>query len=172
MRVEWRWVTLPAIVLVAVPLVLTGCGLDDPVRREPEQSARPAPTTPGENGAERARARVQAYLDAMRSKNVDAGRAQLCPPMHAAFDAAATSPNGDFAGHFTVSATEIVDIRATGPDQPDQEVSTSVTVKVGDQTRSIRILFTVARAGGQWCIAQEVPGGHAPGPSGGATPAG
>ncbi|MEO3746983.1 hypothetical protein [Plantactinospora sp. B5E13] len=172
MGVERPWTVVLAIGLAAVPLGLTGCGLDDPVRREPEQSARPAPTTPGENGAERARARVQAYLDAMRSKNVDAGRAQLCAPMHAAFDAAATTPNGDFAGHFTVSTTEIVDIRATGPDQPDQEVSTSATVKVGDQTRSITILFTVARAGGQWCIAQEVPGGRTAGPSGAATPAG
>lgn len=172
MRVERRWVTVPAVGLAAVPLGLAGCGLGDPVRTEPEKSAQPAPTTPGENGADRARARVQAYLDAMRSKNVDAGRAQLCAPMHAAFDAAATSPNGDFAGHFTVSSTEIVDIRATGPDQPDQEVSTSVTVQVGDQTRSITILFTVARAGGQWCIAQEVPGGHTPPPSTGPSPAG
>src|SRR2546430_8484512 len=33
-------------------------------------------------------------------------------------------------------------------------------------TSSIKILFTVARADGQWCIAQEVPGGNTPAPSG------
>ncbi|MEE6260589.1 hypothetical protein [Plantactinospora sonchi] len=168
MRVERQRVAVLAAVLAVVPLGLTGCGLVDSPRRAPEKAV--TTTTPAvENGAERARARVQAYLDAMKAKSVDAGRAQLCAPLHDAFDAAATTPNGDFAAHFTVSGTEIVDVRAVGA---DQEVSTSVTVKVGDRTSSIKILFTVARADGQWCIAREVPGGHSPTPTGAATPTG
>ncbi|WP_233604524.1 hypothetical protein [Micromonospora sp. HM5-17] len=158
-----RGAVLAAILATALPLGVTGCGLADSFGQEPEEAATP------DEGPERARARVQAYLDAMKEKSVDAGREQFCEPVREAFDAVATSANGDFAKHFTVSEAEIIDIRAKGP---DQEVSTSITVKSGGRTSSINLLFTVARADGQWCIAQEVPGGHTPAPSASETPAG
>mgnify|MGYP001492127279 CR=1 FL=1 len=153
-----RW----AAALAVLPLSLTGCGL---LGGGEGGSGGGAPV---EDGAEKARARVQAYLDAMAAKSVADGRAQLCTPLHESFDQAATGPNGDFADHFEVAQAEIVDIRAKGV---DQEVSTSITVKVGERTSTARILFTVARADGEWCIAAETVGGNTPAPSGSADPA-
>ncbi|MEQ4305911.1 hypothetical protein ABNF97_31765 [Plantactinospora sp. B6F1] len=148
-------------VLAMVPLGLAGCSVFDGLVG---QGAEPTPTP--DEGPDRARERVQAYLDAMKAKSVADGREQLCEPLRESFDQAATGPNGDFAKHFSVSAAKITDVRANGA---DQDVSTSITVKVGGKTSATKVLFTVARADGQWCIAKEAIGGHTPAPSGSPT---
>ena len=160
--VRLRLVRLAAV-LAILPLSLTGCGLRDRVDGGAGGGA------PVDDGADKSRARVQAYLDAMKAKSVDAGREQLCAPMHASFDKAATGPNGDFADHFTVPEAIITDVRAKGG---DQEVSAAITVSAGGRKIPVKILFTVARADGQWCIAKETVGGNTPPPSGSPTPAG
>ncbi|AVT33723.1 hypothetical protein C6361_34625 [Plantactinospora sp. BC1] len=148
-------------VLATVPLGLAGCGAFDGLAG---QGAEPTPTP--DEGPQRARERVQAYLDAMKAKSVADGREQLCEPLRESFDQAATGPNGDFAKHFSVPAATITDVRANGA---DQDVSTSITVKVGGKSTPTKVLFTVARADGQWCIAKETIGGHTPAPSGSPT---
>ncbi|GIG90092.1 Rv0361 family membrane protein [Plantactinospora endophytica] len=150
-------------VLAMLPLGLTGCGLLDGFGSEPDVT-----TTPVDDGPDRARERVQAYLDAMKAKSVTDGREQLCEPLRESFDQAATGPNGDFAKHFSVSAATITDVRANGA---DQDVSTSITIKASGKATPTKVLFTVARADGQWCIAKEAIGGHEPAPSGSPTPA-
>lgn len=152
-----------AAVLAMLPLGLTGCGLFDQFGGASE----PTPTLVDE-GPERARARVEAYLDAMKAKRTADGREQLCAPLQEAFDQGATGPNGDFAKHFSVSSATITDVRANGA---DQDVSTSITVKADGKATAMKVLFTVARADGQWCIAKEGIGGHTPIPSGEPTPA-
>ena len=116
--------------------------------------APPSEKAPAEEAAAKSRERVQAYLDALTARDADAGRSQLCAPMHAAFDAAATGPNGDFADHFTVPEATITDVRS-GPN--GQEVSASVTVTAGSRTVARSLLFTVTRNGADWCISGEVP---------------
>ncbi|MFB9544089.1 outer membrane protein assembly factor BamD [Micromonospora sagamiensis] len=153
-----------AVVLAALTFALPGCGIgDDEPAEEPDRA-------PAEEAATRSRERVQAYLDAMVAKDVAAGRSQFCATAHAAFDAAATSPNGDFAAHFTVPEATVTDVR---PGSRGQEVSTSVTVSVGGRSTTRALLFTVTRSGADWCIAEEAPGDpSAPGsPSEGASPA-
>ncbi|RQX13550.1 hypothetical protein DLJ57_31220, partial [Micromonospora chalcea] len=115
-----------------------------------------------EEAAAKSRERVQAYLDALTARDADAGRSQLCAPMHAAFDAAATGPNGDFADHFTVPDATITDVRS-GPN--GQEVSASVTVAAGSRKATRSLLFTVTRNGADWCISGEVPGDRTADPS-------
>ncbi|WP_174536040.1 hypothetical protein [Micromonospora chalcea] len=114
----------------------------------------PSGRAPAEEAAAKSRERVQAYLDALTARDADAGRSQLCAPMHAAFDAAATGPNGDFADHFTVPDATITDVRS-GPN--GQEVSASVTVAAGSRKATRSLLFTVTRNGADWCISGEVP---------------
>ena len=150
--------------LALLPIAVTGCGLGG------KSESRDAPATeaeraPAEEAAAKSRERVQAYLDAMADKDVDAGRSQFCAPEQAAFDAAATGPNGDFADHFTVPQATITDVRS-GPH--GQEVHTSITVAIGsrDPRRATRsLLFTVTRDGADWCIASETPGGRTPKPT-------
>ncbi|MCW3842378.1 hypothetical protein ONA70_19960 [Micromonospora yasonensis] len=156
-----RRVATGAALLALLPLALTGCGLgggDDAGGSDsgPQQKA------PAEEAAAKSRERVQAYLDAMAAKDVDAGRSQLCAPAQTAFDDAATGPNGDFADHFTVPQATITDVRS-GPH--GQEVSTAVTVAVGSRKATRPLLFTVTRSGADWCIAAEAPGGHTPEPA-------
>ncbi|MFD0784846.1 hypothetical protein ACFQZ8_13130, partial [Micromonospora azadirachtae] len=107
--------------------------------------------------------RVQAYLDAVVAKDVDAGRSQLCAVMHDAFDAGATGPNGDFADHFKVPEAAITDIR---PGPRGQQVDVSVTVAVGSRKAVRPLVFTVTRDGADWCISGEAPGSATPSPSG------
>ncbi|MEH1011576.1 hypothetical protein V6U90_00380 [Micromonospora sp. CPCC 206060] len=148
-----------ATVLVALPVGLAGCGLGggDPA----DEPADDRPTV--EEAATRARERVQAYLDAMKAKDPAAGRAQLCDPMHEAFDAAATGPNGDFATHFTVGDAAVTEVRDT---ERGQQVAATVTVTVAGKPRSSGLLFTVTRSAGQWCISGETVGtAAAPTPS-------
>lgn len=149
-----------AALLALLPVTLAGCGLgggDDAPGGPATQSQR----APAEEAAAKSRERVQAYLDAMAAKDVDAGRSQLCAPMQAAFDAAATGPNGDFADHFTVPQATITDVRS-GPQ--GEEVSTSITVAVGSRKATRSLLFTVTRTGADWCIAGEALGGNTPEP--------
>ncbi|MEH0983904.1 hypothetical protein [Micromonospora sp. CPCC 205556] len=146
-------------VLALLPLTLLGCGIGG----DDEGGAAAPQRAPAEQASAKSRERVQAYLDAMTAKDVTAGRSQLCAPMHEAFDAAATGPNGDFADHFEVVGATITDIR-TGP--RGQEVSTSVTVTAGARELVRPLLFTVTRAGADWCISGEAPGGHTPAPAG------
>ncbi|SCL37591.1 hypothetical protein GA0070624_5925 [Micromonospora rhizosphaerae] len=146
--------------LALLPLTLVGCGIvgnDDPATPASEGQRVPA-----EEAAAKSRERVQAYLDAMAAKDVDAGRSQLCAPMQDAFDAAATGPNGDFADHFTIPQAAITGVRS-GP--RGQEVSTSVTVAVGARKATRPLLFTVTRSGADWCISGETPGGNTPEPA-------
>jgi hypothetical protein len=162
---------MPALVrsltaAVAAAALLSACGLigEDPPKAQP---ASEAPDAVAE-GAAPSRERVQQYLDAMRTKDVQKGRAQLCPLLHPTFDQAATGPNGDFARHFRVSAARIVDVRARGG---KHEVVASVTVAAG-QRRMVRSLaFTVALGDSGWCIDGEEPvAAPAPLPSGSVLP--
>ncbi|MGC4896638.1 hypothetical protein [Micromonospora sp. DT31] len=135
--------------LVLLPTAVAACGskaggADTPA---PDRAAAEEATT-------KSRERVQAYLDALIARDPAAGRSQLCAPMHAAFDAAATGPNGDFADHFTVPQAVVGDVRS-GPN--GQEVRASVTVRAGSRTGTRSLLFTVTRAGTDWCISGEVP---------------
>jgi hypothetical protein len=153
-------VRLRVAVLVAALMILsaslTGCGLVGGTSAGGGASDGGVRT---DDGVQKSRERVQAYLDAMKAKNLDAGRSQLCTPMHDAFDQGATGPNGDFADHFTVSAATITDVRANGN---SQEVSTSITVAPAPRTGPTSILFTVVPNAGEWCIAKEAPGGNTP----------
>ncbi|MGC5018147.1 hypothetical protein [Micromonospora sp. DT47] len=145
--------------LAFLPLTLLGCGFGGD---DEEGGAEATPRAPAEEAANKSRERVQAYLDAMAAKDVDAGRSQLCAPMHEAFDAAATGPNGDFADHFEVPKAAITDVR---PGARGQEVSTSITVSVGSRELTKPLLFTVTRGGADWCISGEAPGGATPAPA-------
>ncbi|MET7470625.1 hypothetical protein ACFYON_00050 [Micromonospora sp. NPDC005686] len=135
-------------VLTLLPAGLAACGSGD------GGGATLSGKAPAEEAAAKSRERVQAYLDALTARDADAGRSQLCAPMHAAFDSAATGPNGDFADHFTVPQATITDVRS-GPN--GQEVSASVTVAAGSRTAARSLLFTVTRNGADWCISGEVP---------------
>lgn len=137
-----RFVVPAAAVALVVP-VLAGCGTDDG-----PGGGGPSP----EDAAAEARQRVQSYLDAVKAKDVAAGRAQLCPVLHESFDQVATGPNGDFAEHFTVSAAVITDVRVR---DSDHEIGAAVTVS--GRPDPIGLRFTVTRTEGGWCIADEVP---------------
>lgn len=137
-----------AVALAAFTLVLSGCGLGDEPADDPNRA-------PAEEAANRSRERVQAYLDAMVAKDVAVGRSQFCATAHAAFDAAATGANGDFAEHFTVGQAVITDVR---PGPRGQEVAVNVTVTVGEESLTRSLLFTVTRDGADWCIVDEAPG--------------
>ncbi|MGC1211453.1 MAG: hypothetical protein WA890_09365 [Micromonospora sp.] len=146
--------------LALLPLTLAGCGIggDD----DAATSATDGQRAPAEEATAKSRERVQAYLDAMAAKDVDAGRSQLCAPLHDAFDAGATGPNGDFADHFTVPESAITDIRSGSH---GQEVSTTVTVAVGARKATRPLLFTVTRSGADWCISGETAGSSTPEPA-------
>ncbi|MEU5913804.1 nuclear transport factor 2 family protein [Micromonospora sp. NPDC047527] len=161
MRPIHRRLAATAAGLVLLPAALVGCGMGG----DEDEAAKPE-RAPAEEAATRSRERVQAYLDAMTAKDVAAGRSQLCALLHDGFDAAATGPNGDFADHFTVPEATITDVRS-GP--RGQEVSVSVSVTAGKSKITRPLVFTVTRDGGDWCIAEEAPGGA---PAAGATPQG
>lgn len=144
--------------LALLPAGLAGCGSGD----DEGNAAAPTGRAPAEEAAAKSRERVQAYLDALAARDAAAGRSQLCAPMQAAFDSAATGPNGDFADHFTVPQATITDVR-TGP--RGQEVSASITVAAGSRKATRSLLFTVTRTGADWCIAGEAPGGNSPQPA-------
>ncbi|WP_329102550.1 hypothetical protein OG792_24240 [Micromonospora sp. NBC_01699] len=156
MDVPRRRAAVLVAVLAMLPLGLGACGLGG-------DDGDGAPVIP-EDGPEKSRAVVQAYLDAMTTKDVAAGRGQLCVPMQAAFDQAATGPNGDFADHFKVTEATITDVRPNGG---QLEVSTSISALAGNGAATpAELLFTVAKAEAGWCIANEtVAGASAAGPS-------
>ncbi|MCT2281228.1 hypothetical protein [Micromonospora chalcea] len=139
-----------AVLALALTPALAACGSGGD-----GAATAPSGRAPAEEAAAKSRERVQAYLDALTARDADAGRSQLCAPMHASFDAAATGPNGDFADHFTVPDATITDVRS-GPN--GQEVSASVTVAAGSRKATRSLLFTVTRNGADWCISGEVPG--------------
>ncbi|AYF26278.1 hypothetical protein CSH63_02115 [Micromonospora tulbaghiae] len=136
--------------LALLPVALAACGSGGQGGDTP-----PSGKAPAEEAAVKSRERVQAYLDALTARDAAAGRSQLCAPMHAAFDSAATGPNGDFADHFTVPEATITEVRS-GPN--GQEVSASITVAAGSRKAARSLLFTVTRTGADWCISGEVPG--------------
>lgn len=159
--------------MAILPLGLTACGLSDGSGgsggSDGSGGVAPSPSSvPVDDGARESRELVQRYLDAMRVKDVESGRGQLCAAMHEAFDRGATGPNGDFADHFTVTEATIVDIR---PNAGGQEVSTAITVESGGRSLPAKIMFVVARGDGGWCIADEQVGGNTPATPGGAAPA-
>lgn len=141
-----------ATTLVTVLFASAGCGAFDDSSDGGDGGA------PADEGPEKARALVQAYLDAVVAKDPAVGREQLCPPLREAFDRSATGPNGDFAEHFTVSEVAITDVRAK--DATHQEVSTVIRTEVEEEEGRVRLLFTVARTEQGWCIADERPGGN------------
>ncbi|MEV0003789.1 hypothetical protein AB0H28_16075 [Micromonospora sp. NPDC050980] len=155
---QHRKVATAAVLLALLPAGLAGCGSSD----DAGSAAAPTGRAPAEEAAAKSRERVQAYLDALAARDAAAGRSQLCAPMQAAFDTAATGPNGDFADHFTVPQATITDVR-TGP--RGQEVSASITVAAGSRTATRALLFTVTRTGADWCIAGEAPGGNSAQPA-------
>ncbi|HEX5597936.1 MAG TPA: hypothetical protein VFX61_18270 [Micromonosporaceae bacterium] len=144
-----RVASQPRMVLVTaaalLPLALTSCGLLGP-KIDHEAIAAEA--------AAKSRERVQNYLDAMKTKDPNLGREQLCEVLRPSFDTAATSPNGDFADHFTVTDAIITEVRANGG---EQEIDAAVTVSAAGQDSAINLRFTVRKIGEQWCIADEVP---------------
>ena len=150
--------------LALLPLTLTGCGLGIGIGKDDDTAAPAADAqrAPAEEATAKSRERVQAYLDAMTAKDVDAGRSQLCAPLQGAFDVGATGPNGDFADHFTVPEAAITDIRSGSH---GQEVSTTITVAVGARKATRPLLFTVTRIGADWCISGEAAGGNTPEPA-------
>lgn len=158
-----------AAAAVAAAALLGGCGLAG--GDEPTAAGDVEVSDPVAEGAAPARERVQHYLDAMRAKDVDKGRRQLCPVLHAGFDQSATGANGDFGRHFTVPAATIVSARPRGG---KHEVVTSVTVSTGGRGLQRSVLFTVARDKAGWCIDGEVPVAppRAPSASPTASPAG
>lgn len=131
-------------------VTLLGCGADEP--------AESAEQTPAVESATKARERVQAYLDAVATKDVAAGRSQFCAVMHPAFDAAATGPSGDFADHFEVSQAQITEVE---PGPRGEQVSATVSVTADAEELVRPLLFTVTRDGADWCIVSEVPGSTA-----------
>ncbi|PTA43942.1 hypothetical protein [Micromonospora sp. RP3T] len=159
---QHRRVVTVAVVLALLPVALTACG-DDRSAGSADDSASATRQAPAQEAATKSRERVQAYLDALAARDVAAGRSQLCAPLQATFDTAATGPNGDFADHFTVPQATITDVR-TGPH--GQEVSASITVAAGSETATRALLFTVTRTGADWCIAGEAPGGNSAQPAG------
>ncbi|MFJ8832229.1 hypothetical protein [Micromonospora aurantiaca] len=138
-------------VLALLPAALAACGSGG----QDGGDTPPSGKAPAEEAAAKSRERVQAYLDALTARDAAAGRSQLCAPMHAAFDSAATGPNGDFADHFTVPEATITEVRS-GPN--GQEISASITVAAGSRKAARSLLFTVTRNGADWCISGEVPG--------------
>ncbi len=160
MRVSFGRSAATAALVTAVSLGLAGCGLGGADEAEAQRVAQAA----AEEALTKSRERVQAYLDAIEAKDVEAGRSQLCAVLHDAFDGAATGPNGDFADHFKVPQTEIIDVR---PGPAGHEVSASVTVTVGKRKAIRPLLFTVTRDGLDWCISDERPGGNSPDPGSG-----
>lgn len=157
-----RRVATGAALLALLPVTLAGCGLTGGDHSDGGSGSGTPQKAPAEEAAAKSRERVQAYLDAMAAKDVDAGRSQLCAPAQAAFDAAATGPNGDFADHFTVPQATITDVRSGSH---GQEVSTAVTVAAGGRKATRPLLFTVTRSGADWCIDGEAPGGNTPEPA-------
>jgi hypothetical protein len=139
----------PRIILVTVAIAVApligGCGL----------LGGDGPDIPPEDAAAKARERVQSYLQAMKAKDVLQGRSQFCAVLQNAFDTAATSPNGDFADHFTVSDATITEVRADGD---AQKAHTLITVAADGKSSSLIIDFTVTKIDGVWCIAGEMPG--------------
>jgi hypothetical protein len=157
---------MPALVrslaaALAAAALVSGCGLIGTPAKAPRASEAPDAVA---EGAGPSRERVQQYLEAMRTKDVRKGRAQLCPVLYPTFDQAATGPNGDFARHFRVTAARIVDVRARGG---KQEVVVSLTVAAGERRMVRSLAFTVALGDSGWCIDGEVPvAAPSPGPSG------
>lgn len=155
----------PALCVVTLAIagaVLSACGLGGGPGGAGGGST--AGGKPSEDAAALARATVQDYLDAMESKEPTAGRSKLCAPLHASFDQSATGPNGDFAGHFTVTSAEITEVTADGG---RQRVNTVVQATAGKQTFTRGIMFVVTPVDGTWCISDEAPGEtSAPDPDG------
>jgi len=144
--------TARATALLILLLASAGCGVFDDSSDGGDAGA------PVDEGPEKARALVQAYLDAVVAKDPAAGREQFCPEMREAFDRFATGPNGDFAEHFTASQATVTDVRTK--DASHQEVSTVITTVVQEEESQAALLFTVARTEQGWCIADERPGGN------------
>ncbi|MFV2019507.1 hypothetical protein [Micromonospora sp. LOL_023] len=139
-------VTVVAVALLM--LAVTGCTGKPQSRPEPTATGTPV-------AAEESQRLVQDYLDAMGAKDVDKGRAQLCPATQEIFDASATGPNGDFAESFLVERAEIVDSRTV---PVGHEVTATVTAAVGSDTIRVGLVFTVTPTGtgdGVWCIHDE-----------------
>ncbi|WP_431875242.1 hypothetical protein [Micromonospora marina] len=147
-----RYAGLALLALLPAALAACGSGGQDGGDTPPSGKA------PAEEAAAKSRERVQAYLDALTARDAAAGRSQLCAPTHAAFDSAATGPNGDFADHFTVPEATITEVRS-GPN--GQEVSASITVAAGSRKAVRALQFTVTRSGADWCISGEAPGERA-----------
>lgn len=139
-------VRVTAALLAGCALALAGCTADPP------EPPAPAPIEP-DDGQAAAEEPVRDYLDAMRAKDVEQGRAQLCPATQEIFDTSATGPGGDFAERFTVPAAQVVDTRAV---TVGFEVTAAVTVAVADATTDVELVFTVTPTGEDgWCIHDE-----------------
>ncbi len=146
-----------AVLLVAgllAPFALTACSFGD----DDSGDAGAGGIQATEDAGKLARERVQAYLDAMRAKDVAAGREQLCAALRDSFDVAATGSTGDFAKHFKVTSTRITDVT---PDGGRQRVGGAVTVKIGTRSVNRAVDFSVVPVDGAWCIADEAPAASA-----------
>jgi hypothetical protein len=128
-----------------------------PTNAAPANSAAPSPTAATVEGEQESRERVQNYVDAMKAKSVAKGREQLCEPLRPQFDKAATSRNGDFAKHFTVSEAKLTDVRSAGE---DREVGVDLVLAAQGQKVPVSLVFTVKQLGGTWCIANEKIAGN------------
>lgn len=148
--------------LVGLAVLLGGCTTGAAGSAQPSATTATAAPTDGRAEAEEP---VHGYLDAMRAKDVERGRAQLCPATREIFDTSATGPGGDFAEEFTVTQARIVDSR---PAAVGYQVTATVTVAVADTISEVGLLFTVTPTSeGSWCIHDET---SAP-PAGDPTPA-
>ncbi|MFY1637375.1 hypothetical protein ACN27F_29585 [Solwaraspora sp. WMMB335] len=137
-------------VLAVLGLAAAGCTAGP----APAPISAPSATVPPAGSVE-SHELVQNYLDAMRAKDVDQGRAQLCAATQEIFDASATGPNGDFAESFSVSRAEVTGSRRVAV---GHEVTATVAITSGAGSTAVDLVFTVTPAdfdAGDWCIHDE-----------------
>jgi hypothetical protein len=153
--VNVRVTRVGASALLAAGLALGGC---DAVEKITGQD----PPKPVDESPRLAREKVEAYLAAMTAKDAATGKTHLCPSLHGVFDKTATGVDGDFNKNVTVSDAVVADVRADGP---AQKVTANLTLRAGDRTAPVGIVFTVSRIAEGWCIAGEEPATPLPLPS-------
>ncbi|MFB9239566.1 hypothetical protein ACFFWC_29220 [Plantactinospora siamensis] len=142
---------LLAAVLLLAPLGLTACSLGGGGDSGGGGGIGQQPT---EDAGQQARERVQAYLDALKVRNVATAREQLCAPLRDSFDASATGPGGEFAKYLTVTGARVTGVT---PEGGRQRVTSAVSVRVGKQSLNRSLSFAVQPVDGAWCIAEEAP---------------
>jgi hypothetical protein len=145
---------------IALVGLLSGCGGGKETTATPrtgETTSVPAttsaPVSPGEDADTQARTTVQNYLDAMKTKDVAKGKAQMCPALRDTFDQVATGPNGDFAKHFVLKSAKVDKVEKAGE---NRKVTASLSLQANSgETKDATVVYTAQTSGGGWCISNE-----------------